>query len=133
MRRGRGGEGREGAHHEGKKVQGGESGGGGGGGGGEKISDVVEMPQLPIWFFRHLFIVMGHFVLPSAGSAAPPNNGAYYRLRLPLFDSPEHAQSLQTLIPTQVVWFCGGPARETGTEVRGRRLQSVSGVDAQRL
>lgn len=78
----------------GKKVWGRESGGGGGEGGGKKISDVFEMPQLPIWFFRHLFIVMGHFVLSSASSAAPPNNGAYYRLRLLLFDSPEHAPSL---------------------------------------
>lgn len=74
-----------------KEASGGES----SGGGGEKISDVVEMLQLPIWFFRHLFVVMGHFVLSSAGSAAPPHNGAYYQLRLlPLFDSPEHARPL---------------------------------------
>lgn len=38
----------------------------------------VMMPQLPIWFFRHLFTLIGRSVLSSVDSAVsslPPNNG----------------------------------------------------------
>lgn len=50
----------------------------GGGRQGEGDLWCVVMPQLPICFFRHLFILIGHSVLSSVDSVVPsllPNNG----------------------------------------------------------